>query len=329
MSILGARQMKSDNINPFVITIYIDEHGAIKNIKELSSYFQLYDYRNVLYNRFEKDKDKTIDEMFNSQLFDELLPEGTNYVTPIWKENPMLTTFFPKNFIHTLKYLSLYRRSEFCAEHDFIVLDFQPYSTFDSYDNDYLKIHGAFNKKIMFTRYNERELIDKLFKKELSIKDFLKIKSSYILIHHIYRGYPDYIDIATLIKTYKKQRYINHAEESSHQSTINCKYYFDSKKFCKEKSLFKYQDPYLDGYLQSLLKYNSELFNYIEFVVPANIQGLRFLKRKRTGNNLIIHDTITTPTEKIYYLCQRNATIFYHPVYTSNEEYEDSCCYEE
>ena len=59
--------MKSNIIDPFVLDIEIDEQGAIKNIKDLSSYFQLYDYRNVLYNRFEKDKDKTIDDMFNSQ----------------------------------------------------------------------------------------------------------------------------------------------------------------------------------------------------------------------------------------------------------------------
>ena len=96
--------MKSNIIDPFVLDIEIDEQGAIKNIKDLSSYFQLYDYRNVLYNRFEKDKDKTIDDMFNSQLFNELLPQGSYYIYPIWKQNPMLATYFHKNFVHTLKY---------------------------------------------------------------------------------------------------------------------------------------------------------------------------------------------------------------------------------
>lgn len=323
--------MKFDNIDPFVMTVDIDEHGAIKNIKELSPYFQLYDYRNVLYNRFEKDKNKTIDEMFNSQLFDELLPRGSSYIDPIWKKNPVLPLIFPKNFVHTLKYLSLYRRLEFCKEHDFIILDFQLCDVHDPCNSgiDFSKIRCAFNKKIMFTRYSEETLVDKLFEKELTIKDLLKINSSYILIHHIYRGYPDYIDINAVIKTYKKQRYIEYAEKSSYQSTVNCKYYFDKEKFCKEKSLFKYQDLYLDGYLQCLLKHNIDLFNHIEFIVPADIQGLRFLKRKRTGNKLIIYDTITTPTKKIYYLCQRDAKLFYLHVYETYEEFVDSCDYEE
>ena len=60
----------------------------------------------------------------------------------------------------------------------------------------------------MFTRYSEETLINKLFKKELSIKDLIKLNNNYILIHHIYRGYPDYIDVNELIASYKKYKNI-------------------------------------------------------------------------------------------------------------------------
>lgn len=310
--------MKSNITDPFVLDIEIDEQGAIKNIKDLSSYFQLYDYRNVLYNRFEKDKDKTIDDMFNSQLFNDLLPRGSDYIYPIWKQNPSLATCFHKNFVHTLKYTILYRREQFLDEHDFIVLDYYT-CVYGS-----LKVRNIFDKKIMFTRYSEETLINKLFKKELSIKDLIKLNNKYILIHHIYRGYPDYIDVNELIKNYKKYKNIKYAQESSHQSTINCKYYFDREEFDNNKSLLKYQDPYLDGYLQCLSRNEHELFGYIEFVVPADKQGLRFMKRKRAGCNLLIYDTVTTNSGKVYYLCQRQSNTFHIYTYTKDEYVEES-----
>lgn len=309
--------MSFKTINPFVLDIEIDDQGAIKNIKELSTYFQLYDYRNVLYNRFEKDKYKTIDDMFNSQLFYELLPRESNYIDPIWKKNPNLTNWFSRNFVHTLKYTILYRRENFCDEHDFIILNYYP-CTLDSFDNTIkqVKAHGIFNKKIMFTKYSEETLIDKLFEKELSIKDLIKLNNNYILIHHVYRGYPDYIDIKKLIEHYKKYKFLRHAEEQSYQSTINCKYYFDSEKFCNEKTLSKYQDSYLDGYLQSLLKHNPNFFNHIEFVVPNDVHGLRFIKRRRIKNKFIIYDTATTSSGTQYHLCQRQSDTFYISNYT-------------
>ena len=310
--------MKFDTIDPFVLNIKINEQGAIENIKDLSSYFQLYDYRNVLYNRFEKDKNKTIDDMFNSQLFNDLLPPESDYIYPIWIQNPMLVNCFHKNFVHTLKYTILYRREQFLDKHDFIVLDYYP-CVYGS-----LKVHHIFNKKIMFTRYSEETLINKLFKKELSIKDLIKLNNNYILIHHIYRGYPDYIDVNELIASYKKYKNIKYAEKSSHQSTINCKYYFDHEEFYNNKSLLKYQDPYLDGYLQCLSRNERELFGYIEFIVPADKQGLRFMKRKRAGCNLLIYDTVTTNSGKVYYLCQRQSNTFYIYTYTKNEDVEES-----
>lgn len=310
--------MKFDTIDPFVLNIKINEQGAIENIKDLSSYFQLYDYRNVLYNRFEKDKNKTIDDMFNSQLFNDLLPPESDYIYPIWKQNPMLVNCFHKNFVHTLKYTILYRREQFLDKHDFIVLDYYP-CVYGS-----LKVHHIFNKKIMFTRYSEETLINKLFKKELSIKDLIKLNNNYILIHHIYRGYPDYIDVNELIASYKKYKNIKYAEKSSHQSTINCKYYFDHEEFYNNKSLLKYQDPYLDGYLQCLLNNEFGFFNYIEFVVPNDKQGLRFMKRKRAGCDLLVYDTVTTDSGKVYYLCQRQSNTFYISTHGENEYVEES-----
>lgn len=311
--------MKSNIIDPFVLDIEIDEQGAIKNIKDLSSYFQLYDYRNVLYNRFEKDKDKTIDDMFNSQLFDDLLPQGSYYIYPIWKQNPMLATYFHKNFVHTLKYTIIYRREQFVDEHDFIVLNY-----YSSEHKSLPKTHRVFNKKIIFTRYSEQTLIDKLFKKELSIKDLIRLNNNYILIHHIYRGYPDYININELIKHYKEYKNIKYAQESSHKSTINCKYYFDREEFYNNKSLLKYQDAYLDGYLQCLLNNEFGFFNYIEFVVPNDKQGLRFMKRKRAGCDLLVYDTVTANSGKVYYLCQRQSNTFYISTHGENEYVEES-----
>lgn len=312
--------MKFNTIDPFILDIEIDEQGAIKNIKDLFSYFQLYDYRNVLYNRFEKDKDKTIDDMFNSQLFNDLLPQDSEYILPICKQNPRLASCFHKNFIHTLKYTILYRREQFLKEHDFIILNYYPC------ENHSLKFNNIFNKKIMFTQYNKETLIDKLFKKELHIKDLIKLNNKYILIHHVYRGYPNYININELIKDYKKYKNIECAQRSSQKSTINCKYYFNSKEFCNNKSLSKYKDSYLDEYLQNLSKNKCEFFDSIEFVIPNDKQGLRFMKRKRTGYNLLIYDTVTVNSGKIYYLCQRQSNTFHIYTHMKDEDVEESIC---
>ena len=48
------------------------------------------------------------------------------------------------------------------------------------------------------------------------------------------------------------------------------------------------------------------------------------MKRKRAGCNLLIYDTVTTNSGKVYYLCQRQSNTFYIYTYTKNEDVEES-----
>ena len=53
------------------------------------------------------------------------------------------------------------------------------------------------------------------------------------------------------------------------------------------------------------------------------------MKRKRAGCNLLIYDTVTTNSGKVYYLCQRQSNTFHIYTYTKDEDVEESICDDE
>ena len=48
------------------------------------------------------------------------------------------------------------------------------------------------------------------------------------------------------------------------------------------------------------------------------------MKRKRAGCDLLVYDTVTTDSGKVYYLCQRQSNTFYISTHGENEYVEES-----